>query len=323
VSRVPRPLVRASCDYCGSTDVDLISGPLQDDELADALPPAYAELSFRFGQCRQCGLVYLPERPHPDDVGVYYPDDYKCFVSYDERGAIMKMLAERVARAKLRQIRSFMPPGNNTLLDYGCGSGTWLALLQSMGCTYRMIGTDVVAAPLDALRKRGMEAHHCDEATLHEHVADGSVGVIHLFHVIEHLPNADAVLRALYRALAPGGVIIGQTPNVASFGRRVWKDDWNQWHAPQHFVLFSHDTLRRHAERAGFEVVSITSSMSSATQWALSPLHRWAKWRGRAFRSIHEPLYPPLILAAMPIVTVESVLSHTCHMDFVLRRPAR
>jgi 2-polyprenyl-3-methyl-5-hydroxy-6-metoxy-1,4-benzoquinol methylase len=284
------------------------------------LPPEFAALKFRFGRCGKCGLVYLPERPHPDDVGVYYPDDYKCFVSYEDRGAIMKLLAHRVARAKLRQIESFMPAGNSTLLDYGCGSGTWLAQLQALGCGYRMIGTDVVAAPLHAVRERGMEAYHCDESTLGLSVPDGSVGVIHLFHVIEHLPSPDATLRSLFRALAPGGVIIGQTPNVASFGRRVWRDDWNQWHAPQHFVLFSHETLRRHAARAGFEVVSITNSMSSATQWALSPLHSWAKWRGRAFRSIHEPMYPPMILAAIPIVALESMLSRTCHMDFVLRR---
>lgn len=317
---LPRPLVSVRCEYCGSAEAQPLTGPLTDCELAGELPPAFRSLTFRFVKCAQCGLVYLRERPDPEDVGFYYPETYKCFQSYDERGLIMKKLAQGVARGKLRQIEKFMPAGNHTLLDYGCGSGTWLSLLKELGCSYRMIGTDITAGPLQELRRRGIEAYACDETTIGEHVKPGSVGVVHLFHVIEHVPNAARVLEAIHETLAPGGVLIGQTPNVASLGRRVWGDLWNQWHAPQHLVLFSHKTLARHAEKAGFEVVRISSSISGATQWALSFLHMWADRRGRPFRHIHEPMYPPLILAAMPIAGLEAMFSRTCHMDFILRK---
>jgi SAM-dependent methyltransferase len=179
-----------------------------------------------------------------------------------------------------------------------------------------------VDGPLEELRRRGIEAYPCDETTLEKFVKPDSVGVAHLFHVIEHLPNVNDVLKAIHKVLAPGGVLIGQTPNVESLGRRVWGDLWNQWHAPQHLVLFSDSTLTREAERAGFEVVKISSSISGATQWALSTLHLWARFRGRPFRHIHEPMYPPLILAAIPIAMFEAIFSRTCHMDFVLRKPA-
>jgi SAM-dependent methyltransferase len=318
--RVPRPLVTVACEFCGSTEAKPLSGPLKDCELEDDLPPAFRTLTFTFVRCAGCGFVYLRERPAPEDIGLYYPETYKCFQSYDERGFIMQRLALMVARGKLEQIASYMPAGNTTLLDYGCGSGTWLALLRELGCTYRMIGTDITGGPLQELRKRGIEAFQCDEMALRKYVQPGSVGVVHLFHVIEHLPDAGRVLAAIHEALAPGGVLIGQTPNVESLGRRVWGDLWNQWHAPQHFVLFSDQTLKRHAEKAGFEVVKISNSLSSATQWALSFLHLWANWRGRPFRHIHEPLYPPLILAAMPVTILESMFSRTCHMDFVLRK---
>jgi SAM-dependent methyltransferase len=319
--RLPRPLVTVACAFCGFSDVRPLSGPLKECELGDELPEAFRELSFFFVRCTHCGLVYLQQRPDADDLPVYYPDTYKCFQSYDERGFIMKKLAESVARRKLNQIQKLMPSGNATLLDYGCGSGTWLALLKEVGCTYRMIGTDVAGGPLAELRRRGIEAYQCDETALQTFVRPGSVGAVHLFHVIEHLPNVDDVLKAIYEVLAPGGVLIGQTPNVESLGRRVWGDLWNQWHAPQHLVLFSDGTLKRQANKAGFEVVKISSSISGATQWALAALHRWARFRGRPFRHIHEPLYPPLILAAVPIAMFEAVFSRTCHMDFVLRKP--
>ena len=319
--RLPRPLVTVDCEFCGSGESKPLTGPLRDHELADELPPAFRELTFRFVRCAVCGLVYLRERPAAEDVPFYYPDTYKCFQSYDERGFIMKKLARYVARKKLRQIAALMPRGNSTLLDYGCGSGTWLALLKELGCDYRMIGTDITAGPLQELKRRGIEAYQCDETTLRRYVKPGSIGAVHLFHVIEHLPDASRVLESIREVLAPGGVLVGQTPNVESLGRRFWGDLWNQWHAPQHLVLFSDATLKRHAEKAGFEVLRISSSISGATQWALSFLHRWARFRGRPFHHIHEPLYPPLILAAIPVAMMEALFFRTCHMDFVLRKP--
>lgn len=85
-------------------------------------------------------------------------------------------------------------------------------------------------------------------------------------------------------------------------------------------MIFDQDTLRRHAEAAGFEVLWIRNSLSGATQWAQSALSWLASRRGRAFQGIDEPLYPPLILAFLPITLVEAVFSHTCHMDFAFRK---
>jgi SAM-dependent methyltransferase len=320
--RLPLPLIKASCEFCGSTEGKPVTGPLTDVDLGDELPTAFRSLSFRFVECAECGLVYLRERPDAEDVTVYYPDTYKCFQSFDERGFIMRKLARAVASGKLRHIARFMSRGNDTLLDYGCGSGTWLVLLKDLGCSYRMIGTDITGGPLQELRRHGIEAHQCDETTLQHHIKPDSIGVAHMFHVIEHLPNVYHTLESIRKVLIPGGVLIGQTPNIASLGRRFWGDLWYQWHAPQHLVLFSDETLRRHAQKAGFEVVSISSSISGATQWALSFLHWWSRFRGRSFRHIHEPMYPVLILAAIPIALFEAAFFRTCHMDFVLRKPA-
>jgi 2-polyprenyl-3-methyl-5-hydroxy-6-metoxy-1,4-benzoquinol methylase len=243
-ARTPEARVVVDCERCGRSDGTPVTGWLRDEESADQLPPAFRELTFRFQRCSGCGLVYMRERPSPADLDVFYGDAYKCFESYDDRGRIMRALAGAVARGKLRQIEKLMPPGCDVLLDYGCGAGTWLDLIQGLGCRYRMIGMDVTEGPLEELRRRGIEAHCCDETTMFRHVERESVGVIHLFHVIEHLPDVGRTLRALHEALVPGGAVVGQTPNVASWGCRVFGDFWNQWHVPRHLVLFDHETLR-------------------------------------------------------------------------------
>jgi SAM-dependent methyltransferase len=320
-ARQPRPFVLASCDFCGRDESDPVTGPLLDDENAAHLPPGFAGLRFVLRRCRNCRLVYLRERPHPDDLELFYPTDYKCFQSYEERGAIMNALAARLARAKLAEIERLLPAGHRRLLDYGCGTGTWLFQLKKAGASLDMVGTDVFEGPLQALRAGGLPAYCCDEETLFDHVERGSFGAVHMFHVIEHLPSPRRVLERLKEALVPGGVLLGQTPNCASWGCRYWGDLWNQWHAPHHFVVFDHDTLRRHAEAAGFEVLSIRNSLSSATQWAQSTLRVVAQRRGRPFLATGEPFYPPLILAFLPLAAVEALLGRSCHMDFVLKRP--
>lgn len=319
-ARVPHPLVVANCDYCGSARWEPIHGPMLDDEDIETLPLDFRAQRFRLGRCVDCGLVYLRERPDPRDLDVYYPSSYKCFQAYETRGLIMRTLARLVARSKRRQIERLIPAGTRTLLDYGCGSGTWLAELQQAGCPLDMIGTDIFDGPLASLRAQGIPAFRCTEADLFEHVAPASVGVVHLFHVIEHVPSPSHLLSRLREALAPGGVIVGQTPNVASYGCRFWGESWNQWHVPHHFVLFSHETLARHATAAGLEVVSVSSSLSGATQWAQSGLRAWAARRNRPFLGTAEPLYPLLILAAIPLAALEMAFGHTCHLDFVLRR---
>jgi len=321
MDRVPRPRVAAACDYCGSSDAMPFSDWLVDDKEQEALPPAFRGERFRFVRCQQCGLVYLPDRPDIADLDVYYSDSYMCFQKYEDRGRIFSWLADRVARGKLKQIHRYLPAGNHTLLDYGCGSGTWMTQLKRLAPDLDMIGAHVVDGPLEDVRSVGIPAYCCDETTLFDHIAPGSIGVIHLFHVIEHVPSPLRVFERLREALAPGGVIIGQTPNIDSWGRRYWGRRWNQWHAPHHLVLFDHNTIRRHAERAGLETVQIKSSLSSATQWAQAYLHQAAERKGRAFRSIGEPLYPYLIFAFLPFTVCEALLAHTCHMDFVFRRP--
>lgn len=318
--RVPLPHVVAACDYCGGSSWEPILVPMLDDEDVEALPLDFRGLRFRLGRCVDCGLVYLRERPDPRDLDVYYPGSYKCFQAYGSRGPIMRTLARLVARTKRRQIERLMPAGTRTLLDYGCGSGTWLVELRKAGCALDMIGTDIFEGPLGSLRAQGIPAFRCDEEHLFQHVAPASVGVVHLFHVIEHVPSPMRLLLRLKEALAPGGVIVGQTPNIASWGRRFWGESWNQWHLPHHFVLFSHKTLARHAALAGLEVVSISSSLSGATQWAQSGLRAWAARRNRQFLGTLEPLYPTLILAAIPLTALEMAFGHTCHMDFVFRR---
>jgi len=147
------------------------------------------------------------------------------------------------------------------------------------------------------------------------------VGVIHLFHVIEHLPDPVDVLRKLADTLEPGGAIYGQTPNIAAWDCRLFGPYWSQWHVPRHLVLYTPETLRAHAEAAGLVVREISNSLSSATGWANS-LEKWvALKRGKNFMPSSSSLYPLLTLAAIPLTLVQQLFSTTGNIDFILEKP--
>ncbi len=98
-------------------------------------------------------------------------------------------------------------------LDLGCGRGEWLRLLDRAGFTPR--GVDLNVTMVDHCRERGFEVAHQDAIAALEACERDSLALISGFHIAEHLPF-EALFRLVAqasRALAPGGMLILETPN--------------------------------------------------------------------------------------------------------------
>lgn len=98
-------------------------------------------------------------------------------------------------------------------IDLGCGRGEWLSLLTEEG--FRAVGVDLNIAMVEHCREHGLEARHQDALGALRALPDDSQALVSGFHIAEHLPFE--VLYALVdeaqRVLAPGGVLILETPN--------------------------------------------------------------------------------------------------------------
>jgi SAM-dependent methyltransferase len=60
---------------------------------------------------------------------------------------------------------------------------------------------------------------------------ENSVGVVRAFDALEHLKDQQLIMREIHRVLAPGGILLSQTPSTD--GRGAWQDPthvsfWNQ-----------------------------------------------------------------------------------------------
>ena len=154
------------------------------------------------------------------------------------------------------RIAAYLPwlgalPAGAPVLDLGCGRGESLALLRDHGIAAR--GVDQSARMVALCRERGLDAAEGDLFAALAGVGEGSLGAVVSFHVIEHLPAAalDRLVRLAWRALAPGGVLILETPSPLSMvvaARNFWLD-------PTHVRPVHPDSLKLLYELAGFDPV--------------------------------------------------------------------
>jgi O-antigen chain-terminating methyltransferase len=104
--------------------------------------------------------------------------------------------------------------GMKTALDLGCGRGEWLELLREEGIAAK--GIDLNAPQIAEAKGVGLDVENRDLMQVLQEAEDNSISVITAHHVVEHLdfPQVAWIAREAIRVLAPGGILIFETPSV-------------------------------------------------------------------------------------------------------------
>jgi hypothetical protein len=83
--------------------------------------------------------------------------------------------------------------------------------------------------------------------------------VLTLFHVLEHLPGPEVLLRELIAAnVEKGGLVVFEVPNIKSLQSRIAKDKWIHLDVPRHIHHFSPERLEQFLRQLGLKPLKTT-----------------------------------------------------------------
>jgi methionine biosynthesis protein MetW len=118
---------------------------------------------------------------------------------------------------RARIVSEFVQPGWS-VLDLGCGDGSFLTCLRELVPELRVTGADVSETALAVARERGIETFALDLAEP-ELAVPGRYDVVTALEVIEHLPDAESA--TLAAAAAADRHLIVSVPNLGFIESRL------------------------------------------------------------------------------------------------------
>ena len=208
-------------------------------------------------QCGNCGFIFC----NPAIKGFEYLES-DHYSDPDVYSAYLKSNIYSVFKIGEKILRKIRPTGK--LLDIGAGKGGFVSLAIKNG--YEAKGIEPSARFCEYARKSyGVQV---EEGYLERglHFQDEKFDVITLFHVLEHVPQPQELLRTITNYLKEDGVVYIEVPNadasllwiadiVFHLCGKNWSSRLSPLHAPFHSFGYSPNSLKYLLEHNGFQLV--------------------------------------------------------------------
>ncbi|MEO6333952.1 MAG: class I SAM-dependent methyltransferase [Pyrinomonadaceae bacterium] len=204
---------------------------------------------FHLCRCPGCGLQFQNPRLSFEDLAdKVYTEDY-C-PGHEESAN---------ETAYTRQLKNFerIIGKKGSVLDVGCGNGSFLEFAKRND--WETFGADIRLSPETANLTCPLFEGRLPDIDFGGRTFD----VIRFNHVLEHLQNPLVELARCRELLNSSGVVFvgvpnlgGVSPSIKNFQSRLGlkKKRWRHYAATHHLYFFTHATLLRLIEKAGFSV---------------------------------------------------------------------
>jgi SAM-dependent methyltransferase len=220
---------------------------------------------MRIEECGSCGVFFTAERPKESALMQLYEGD----ALLGERPDPQPKGEDSFPPWKMKEHEALLDEivglgaGAGSLLDVGCFSGMFLRNAQKRGFEISGIEPNQDAF-LHVRNLLGCEVVHGSLSSAHFSLSRFSA--VSFLDVIEHVENPVADLKAAWRIMRPGGVLVLTTPNVRGLLQRIVKIKRNitrqPWcpidDVPWHLWGFTRGSLKLCVEKAGFSVKKIS-----------------------------------------------------------------
>ena len=265
------------CDVCGSEQARLLFTTRDRLLLTDE--------SFRILECTGCGVLRTWPELDGTELAKYYPDEYWGGVPTEKW----------IHRSQADKTNFLLACGRQSgkILDVGCGAGFFLRALRGSG--WEKWGVEIGAEAARAAAPF-LPMGHLVTGTLEDaDFADALFDIVCFWSSLEHTNEPQKNLREARRILKPGGTVIVQVPNAASYQARLFKGDWFALDAPRHRYHFTPDGLHRLLAETGFTPYRTTFFSRAHNSHALRQSLNFKLWQ-------RSPLHRSAFLLAIPFI---------------------
>jgi 2-polyprenyl-3-methyl-5-hydroxy-6-metoxy-1,4-benzoquinol methylase len=217
----------SACPICGEKDFT---------KFLDAVDHTTTCESFTIQRCNHCTLLFTNPRPTKASIGKYYDSDQ--YISHTGGTSNIIDQAYRTVRnitlkSKLRLVNKYQSKFN--LIDYGCGTGEFLATCKDTGWTVQGV------EPSDDARARNRKdlqvADDLSKVTT-------QANAITMWHVLEHIHDLNETMAKLRSLLTNNGTIFIAVPNHESYDARYYKNFWAGYDVPRHLWHFNKENIK-------------------------------------------------------------------------------
>ena len=234
-------------------------------------------------KCTGCGHIY--SSPYLKENILKY-----CYSSspFDNSWQVADNFPLSTVRRYLNEAMPFLPD-RECAMDVGCDVGFLLEVACEAGFK-NVVGIEPNETAADRARVRLKSRPNVvilNESYSEQAVSPESASFISFVHVLDHLKQPNALLKAVYKDLKPGGVVIAVTHNIKSILARLTGRRFPPINL-QHPQFFSPKSLRLLFVKTGFESLKICPTLNDY------PLSHYIRYMPFMPESVKDRLVPLL-----------------------------
>ena len=170
----------------------------------------------------------------------YYYSSEKYIPHKEKKGffGFLYLFVQKIMfRYKLKNLKNHINK-NKTVLDYGSGDGRFAKYLNQLNI--KTMTYDPLVNKLDKSEPNSYQT------------LENQIDTLMMWHVIEHIPDLDSSIKAIYNSIKNKGSLVIAVPNIDSFDSKHYKECWAGFDVPRHLYHFNHESLINFIEKQGF-----------------------------------------------------------------------
>lgn len=217
-------------------------------------PNSGVERTFGVQRCSRCAMAFTDPVPSPETSALLYEDrDSNNFQSDDPPmvGTVKRLAAQRDL-GKMLELAGV--PHMTSMLDYGCGNGTFAVIAAEHHQGARVVATDYHDEEPEAIAASKADISYRSYAELE--AEPSTYDLVLCRHVLEHTYDPAETLRQLGGLVSEDGAILVEVPRFDSPLRHLFGRFWNGYYVPYHPLHFTLEGMANVAARAGLDLVA-------------------------------------------------------------------